>query len=73
MKHGKSIKTLPSDELYDVALYLMFEFSIMYEEQHKAMESLRKGISDKIFERETGMPAISRWFGAADGSTAAGM
>lgn len=46
----------------------MMQQSIMYEDQHKAMESLKKRISDKIWENETGMPAISRWMKPADGS-----
>mgnify|MGYP001405676331 CR=1 FL=1 len=69
MSTGTSLRKVPSHDLYDIALCLMRDYAIMYEDQHKAIEGLKRQINDKIFEWQTGLPAIARQFAPADGSS----
>lgn len=40
------------------------------EEEYESAEEFRSRIEDKVYEHETGMPAISRYMAPADASNA---
>lgn len=66
--NGRSLRSLQSKDLVDAALYLMAQQTKITEEEHKSFEKFESSIADLIYEKETGMPAITRWMAPADGS-----
>lgn len=47
-------------------MYLLFLETKTTEEEYKSAEDFRQRIADKVYEYETGMPAISQYMRPAD-------
>lgn len=66
MNTGRSLRSLSSDDLYDVAYRLLMERTRTTEEEMIAQEKTRSRIYDLIYEGETGMPALTMLYKPAD-------
>lgn len=63
---GTSLRSLGTLDLFDACYALMVEMAKTTKEEHEAVESMDKKISDAAFEAETGMPAITKWMQPAN-------
>lgn len=68
VENGRSLRDLNSKDLVDAAFYLMSLQTKTTKEEHEVFEKFEQTISDLVYEKETGMPAITRWMAPADGS-----
>ena len=65
---GRDLRDVPAPLLYDVAVAALYRTATLFKEQGESQDHIDKSISDLIWEEETGLPAIARSFGPADGS-----
>jgi hypothetical protein len=65
MQTGRNLRSLTARELYDVGYYLM-RSDLPTEDEAKAREKIDQAIRDKMYESETGMPAVAQWMQPAD-------
>jgi hypothetical protein len=62
---GRNLRELDSRSLYDVGFYLM-RATMPTKEEADARAGIDRAIRDRMYEEETGMPAVSQWMAPAD-------